>query len=106
MVMSAFLYDFLLVLMTLLLFFSGWLISKRIVSYWQGACVGILAYTVNVGLRFGRGIDYNLYVDIYNMVSRGFDSDHEPLFVFSIKLVSFLGGTWPVFVFLLSFLFI
>lgn len=103
---SALIYDFLLLLMTCSLFLSGWLISRGNVSYWKGAMVGIVAYALNVGLRFGRGIDYNLYVDIFNLIKYGIESDHEILFVSSIKLVCFFGGSWPVFVFLLSLFFI
>lgn len=103
---SALLYDFLLMLMTSLLFFSGWLISNKILSYWQGALIGIVAYTLNVGLRFGRGFDYNVYVDIFNQVAYGIDSDHEILFVLAIKAVNFFGGTWPALVFILSLFFI
>ncbi len=103
---TALIYDFLLILMTLILFFSGWLISKKILPYWQGATFGILAYSLNVGLRFGRGVDYNLYVDIFNSIVYGSDSDHEILFQYTIKLLGMLGGTWPVFVFLMSLFFI
>ena len=103
---SALLYDFLLMLMTLLLFFSGWLISNKILSYWQGALIGIVAYSLNVGLRFGRGIDYNLYVDIFNSIKYGIDSDHEILYIWINKLIAVIGGTWPVLVFLQSLFFI
>ncbi len=103
---TAIIYDFLLILMTLFLFFSGWLISNKISSYWSAASIGILAYSLNVGLRFGRGFDYNVYVDVFNLIAYGIDTDHEILFVSAIKLVSSLGGTWPVFVFLMSLLFV
>lgn len=104
--LSALLYDFLLFVMVICLFVSGYLISRSDISYWKGAIFGIVVYSLNEGLRFGRGIDYNLYVDVFNLIKQGDVSDHEPLFVLSCKMVGFVGGSWPFFVFLMSAFFI
>lgn len=38
----------------------------------QSALMVILAYSFNMGLRFGREIDYNIYFDRYNGIGEHF----------------------------------
>lgn len=62
-------FDFMYLLtnMSLLLvtWYSGYKISKGH-SYWKYAIAVIIAFTVVEGLRYGRGVDYMHYIDVYN----------------------------------------
>ena len=105
--MIGFVYSFLFIITTAILYFSGKKISRGKSNYWLSLSPGILAYTLNEGLRFGRGIDYNVYYDAYNNVISGDMSDNfEPVFVLFIKFFGFLGVEWQGFVLFMSFLFI
>lgn len=57
-------YVFLLLIMLSCLFISGNRI-KRNFSVLKAFPIGIIAYSLNEGLRFGRGIDFNLYCPSY-----------------------------------------
>ena len=49
--------------------------------YWRYAILPIISYCICRGLRFGRGIDYNLYYDVYQLIGWDFNStNHEFLF--------------------------
>lgn len=89
------------------LYLSGRLIeSSSRSNYWQYALVGILAYSLNVGLRFGRGVDYNLYYYVYHSIIDGVDGRFEPLFVLLVRFFGLVQLDWPSFVFFMSFLFV
>ncbi len=104
--MTAFIYDLLLISMLFSLYLSGKEL-KRVDSLKSKAVIlGILFYTFNVGLRYGRGIDYNLYGQRYESFLMGGDFDYEIGFVAVAKLLSFLGVSWQGFVLFLSFVFI
>lgn len=48
--------------------------------YWIAALLPILAFGLNYGLRWGRGVDYNLYYWTYNNLLRGISIEgNEPL---------------------------
>lgn len=70
--------------------------------YWHGLLFSIIIFTLNEGLRFGRGIDYNLYVDKYKNIISG-DEVFEPLFTLMVKLFGSLNLPWQAFVVLMSF---
>lgn len=105
--MIGFVYSFLFLLTSAILYISGCMISRGKVNYWLASMPGIIAYTLNEGLRFGRGVDYNFYYVAYNNVISGDMSDNfEPIFVLFIKIFGFLGVEWQGFVLFMSFLFI
>lgn len=65
----------------------------------------IIAYTLYAGLRWGRGIDYNIYYWVYKEYSNGTPkADFEPLFALLIKIFVLLGLEWKHLVFAMSFL--
>lgn len=68
--------------------------------------MGILAYTLNEGLRFGRDIDYNEYWRTYERISIGYDSNRDMVFVNLCKFLSEIGVPFQGFIILCSFMFI
>ena len=105
--MIPFVYDFLLLMMLFVLYQAGRGLKRnggKIVS--SSGFMAIVAYTFNEGLRFGRGVDYNLYWGLYERLSSGEDSDKEWVFNLLIKIMSFVGIPYQGFVMLESFLFI
>lgn len=102
----AIIYLLLLSYMLYALFLSGKAIKKNC-HFWSKAVIwGILVYSLNEGLRFGRGIDYNLYGQKYESFLMGGDFDYEIGFVTFARLLSFLGISWQGFVFIMSLIFI
>lgn len=99
-------YTLLLLLMTLLLVVSGMQLKKKFNVMSRYGIMAVLAYTLNEGMRFGRGVDYNIYGLDYESYSRG----HEPTWDFGFRLVAKLlieiGLPYQSFVILMSFLFI
>lgn len=59
--------------------------AKNAKAYWAAAIFPILAFGLNFGLRWGRGIDYNLYYWIYNdILINTLYHDVEPLWHFAV----------------------
>ena len=104
--MTAIIYDILLILMLISLYFAGKELKRTCKIKSKAVFWGILCYTLNVGLRFGRGIDYNLYGQRYESLMAGGDFDYEIGFVAVAKFLSLLGVSWQGFVMLMSFMFI
>lgn len=70
---------------------------------------GILAlavYTLNEGLRFGRGIDYMVYWSSYNQMEQGWEIDKDILYVALSKLMINCGIPYQGEIMLMSFIFI
>ena len=65
----------------------------------------ILAYTLNEGLRFGRGINYSNYWEMYHEVSLGVPQDRDVFFVNLLKAMIFLDIPYQGLIFLESFMF-
>ncbi len=104
-------YDFLLVTMLFLLSKAGEKLRRKwkIISY--AGISAILVYTLNEGLRFGRGIDYNAYWKVFNRIAAGETNDSMYVnmdvgFYYFCKFLSSIGGTWQECVLFMSFLFI
>lgn len=99
-------YVILLWSMVLILYLSGESLKKRykILSY--AGFASILAYTLNEGLRFGRGIDYNLYWRGYDQLAAGWQSNKEPVFNFLQQLFISLDLPYQTLVIFMSFMFI
>lgn len=64
----------------------------------------ILVYTLYSGLRWGRGVDYNVYYWVYENIKNGVSrEDNEPLFELLVKISAWLGFSWQGFVAFMSF---
>ncbi|MCM1313381.1 MAG: EpsG family protein [Bacteroides sp.] len=60
-----FCYDSINFILLLVMFYVGHSISSG-KFYWQYAAWGAIAFIIIEGLRYGRGVDYMHYVDVYN----------------------------------------
>lgn len=83
--------------------------SKTEKGYWRASIVPILAFTLNMGLRWGRGTDYNNgyyeYGRIIEQYGKGIDV--EPLWkVFHQVFGGFFSFSWQGYVALMSFILI
>lgn len=105
--MIPYIYDFLLLLMILVLFVAGKGLKKNGGKICSGpGFTAMVAYTLNEGLRFGRDIDYNEYWRTFEMISEGYDSNRDIVFVNLCKLLSWIGIPFQGFIILCSFMFI
>ena len=105
-VMVPYIYDFLLVLMLYVLYKSGKEIAKTGTIKSHAGLAAILVYTLNEGLRFGRGIDYNLYGMSYEELERTGESDWDISFRFVAETLISMDIPWQGYVILMSFMFI
>lgn len=104
--MIPFVYDTLLVIMLVILFLSGKSLSEsgRIASF--AGYASLFAYTMNEGLRFGRGIDYNLYGMSYEQLEATGYSDWDISFQYIARFLIGMDIPWQGYVILMSFVFI
>lgn len=63
----------------------------------------IVAYTLFAGLRWGRGVDYNIYYYVYQEIGKGYNEGWEPIFYAIVRGVSFIGFPWQIMVLFMSF---
>ena len=68
--------------------------------------VSMLVYTLNEGLRFGRGIDYNVYWKLYEEVAKGWDIEKDYAFTLFSKVLITIGAPYQVEILIMSFVFI
>ena len=101
--MITFVYVFLFVLMLFSLYYSGKRISIKRISLFKAAALGIIVFTLNEGLRFGRGIDYNYYAMAFKQNLISHDSTWDPIFLLIANLLGYLGIPWQGYVILMSF---
>lgn len=66
----------------------------------------IIAYTLFAGLRWGRGVDYNVYYYVYQEIGKGYNEGWEPFFYAIVRGLSFVGFPWQIMVLFMSFLLI
>lgn len=93
--------------MLLSLTIIGQQINKQKKYYWAYMCIVILIFSLNEGLRWGRGTDFNNYYLAYQEISKyKFNTDFEPLFTCLVLLCNYLEFNYQTFVFLLSFILI
>lgn len=104
--MVPYIYDFLLVLMLYVLYKSGKEIARTGKIKSHAGLAAILVYTLNEGLRFGRGIDYNLYGMRYEELERTGQSDWDIGFRFVAETLISMDVPWQGYVILMSFMFI
>ena len=99
-------YITLLSLMLIVLFRSGVALRRDCKVMSAAGFSTIIAYTLNEGLRFGRGIDYNLYWKAYEQFEVGTISDKEYSFYYLQKLLISAHMPFQVLVLFMSFMFI
>lgn len=85
------------------LYHSGKLMSIKGVGLYKAAAWGIIVFTLNEGLRFGRGIDYNYYAIAFKQNLINHNSTWDPIFLFIANLLGYLGISWQGYVILMSF---
>lgn len=100
--MTAFVYVCLYVIMLFLLFISGRNISKRKNNVIKASLLGIIAFSLNEGLRFGRGLDYNYYAREYEYVVNTHKSTWDICFAEIAKFLGSMDIPWQGYVFLMS----
>lgn len=77
--------------------------AKDKITYWKYAIIAIFVYTLNLGLRWGRGTDYNIYYYNYNDIIRNNAMDSiEPLWKIIIQFSNLCGLSWCHFVAFMS----
>lgn len=84
--------------MMLMLYLSGKHLDKA-----QYIALGIIAFTLNEGLRFGRGIDYNMYAANFYDIKNGGIDDWDIGFRLLNEFVFHIGGNWQIIVMIMSF---
>ena len=104
--MVPWIYDFLLLIMLFVLYRAGKSIAKTGKIWSLAGFSAILVYTLNEGLRFGRGIDYNLYGMVYERLEATGQSDWDISFQFVARVLIDLNIPWQGYVILMSFVFI
>lgn len=95
---------FLRIIMLYILGLGGYYVQKsKENKYWKYLFLPIVVFTLNEGLRWGRGIDYNLYYYTYeNLVKWNENSGFEPLYSLFIRSFVYLQLTWQHFVAFMS----
>ena len=89
--MAGFHFDIIYVLLNLVLFFIFCYAGRRISkggNYWKYAIPCIVAFTLMLGLRYGRGNDYHHYVFIY---INGYNEGTQRVFVWLNSLMKWIG---------------
>jgi len=104
--MEIWIYTFLLLLMLFFLYKAGEDITKTGETWSFLVILGVLAYTLNEGLRFGRGIDYNLYGMDYEELEETGYSEWDISFQYIARALISLDIPWQGYVLLMSFVFI
>ena len=104
--MVPFIYDILLFLMLYVLYRSGKEISETGKIRSRAGFAAILVYTLNEGLRYGRGIDYNLYGMSYEQLENTGESNWDISFQFIARALISLDIPWQGYVLIMSFVFI
>ncbi len=103
---ASIIYDFNLFLMIFLLYRYGKVLKIRYKLLSSAGLVLILAYVLNVGMRFGRGIDYNVYGREYELLEKGYDVRWDFFFQQIAKVLIFFEIPYQGFIMLLSLIFI
>ena len=93
-----------------LMLFALWRAGKDLKRNYRVLSIsGIFAlavYTLNEGLRFGRGIDYMVYWRHYEQLEHGWEVDKDILYVALSKLLISLGIPYQGEIMVMSFVFI
>ncbi len=92
--------------MLFLVWRAGHGINKSNHTKCSAMIVAVLSFTIIEGLRFGRGIDYNLYLADYINLEMGADLEQDIGFYLIVRLLISLGLSWQYCVIIMSFVFI
>lgn len=104
--MIVFTYIFLLLLMLYILYVTARSIQKKDKIISSAGLLALAVYTLNEGLRFGRGIDYNLYGRDFETFANYGESDQHIGLMLIEKILIALDMPWQMCVLLMSFMFI
>lgn len=99
-------YIVLLFLMLFFLYLSGKIFQRKTRLLSMSGLFAIIVYTLNEGLRFGRGLDYNLYMDSYTEIAKGWGNDKEFLFNLICKSFQYIHIPYQGLIIFMSFMFI
>lgn len=79
--------------------------SKNRRQYWTAAIIPILAFTLNMGLRWGRGPDYNTGYNVFIKIANDLQNaeDYEPIWKLSINFFYYIVDSYQLFVAFCSF---
>lgn len=102
--------SFIYVVLHLVTWYCLYISGKRVQrstdeNYWKAARLGIIAFTLNEGLRWGRMIDYNNYYYFLQDVHSGHRT-FEPIFQILCLIVGWLHIPYELFIVFTSFLLI
>lgn len=92
--------------MLFILYRAGIAIQKKGKIISSAGIAAICIYTLNEGLRFGRGIDYNLYYDHYINIAAGRETKLEFVFVQFCRCFIGLDFSFQALIMFMSFMFI
>lgn len=92
--------------MLFVLYRTGIAMKKRYKVFSVAGMSAIFVYTLNEGLRFGRGIDYNLYARDYEYLASSGDANWDFTFQFIAEILISMGIPWQGYIMLMSFIFI
>lgn len=99
-------YIILLLFMLFVLYKTGLHLQKKWKIISAAGLSSLLVYTLNEGLRFGRGIDYNLYWRGYMNLEHGWDTQTNIGFYILEKTLVLFNLPWQACVIIMSFIFI
>lgn len=105
--MVAIVYDILLLAMLLILYYCGKNIAKTGKVFSIAGIIAIATFTLNEGLRFGRGIDYNVYgMRFERYIGGGIIENDELLYASLIRLFINVGIPYQILIVIQSFMYI
>lgn len=96
----------LMCLMLLILWQSGKALRKSNSLLSAASITAILAFTLNEGLRFGRGYDYSWYWQMYDFIGNGVDVNHEIVFTSICRVLNFFNLPFQSLILVSSFVFV
>lgn len=107
--MENIIYTCLYVVMAIALYYGGkGLSTNNILKLFfnKYTMFAVVVFTLNEGLRWGRGLDYNAYYNSYQEIVRYNISTFEWLFTMLIRIFGYLNLSWQWFVAFMSLLLI
>ncbi|MBR1519642.1 MAG: EpsG family protein [Bacteroidaceae bacterium] len=104
--MIVFQYIVLFLAMLFILYLSGRKLRYKYKILSPAGITAIFVYTLNEGLRYGRGMDYNLYAMNYEDLAAGKESRWDMSFLYIAKFLINFDIPWQGYVLLMSFMFI
>ncbi len=75
-------------------------------NYWKKAIIPIIVFTIVIGLRWGRAVDWCVYYNVYENFKYGNEEGFEPLFYLIWSTYKNMGLSYPCIIASCSCLFI